>query len=463
MASQLESLLERLVEGECPTEIRNWVDRDDYYISACRLSHEDIPGLIDIVSHWGDPDWEDEQDFAVDDYCQGGLISVTAWRALAELKAADAVPALIEMLRDLGDDFDDWVSEELPHVFGRIGESAVDPLMQLMSDAKSAEWARGCAASGLRRIVQRQPETRDVIVAFLTEAISRATENDVHFNSTLMHELVELHAVEAAEPIERAFAANCIDVGMLGDWQYVRRKLGVQGLGLEMPERPHNSVTQFRLNMGLGVFSDTPLWMSGEYDEDALHAYYERAWNTFSRSKEAKQAIDRFGDLGYFRSLLTFGIEHRGETVDKMTLASVQEFVVEYVPRKVSTSADNAPMIVFELLKFWEYIDRVFELPEANSIVQWLRSPGLEDDLKFEMSDPANFGMAKQMVMAGVESGYDMSSEAGVASFMAARNESLDSPQLPAISSSRSQAKVGRNDLCPCGSGKKFKKCCIRK
>jgi uncharacterized protein YecA (UPF0149 family) len=21
-------------------------------------------------------------------------------------------------------------------------------------------------------------------------------------------------------------------------------------------------------------------------------------------------------------------------------------------------------------------------------------------------------------------------------------------------------AKVGRNDLCPCGSGKKFKKCC---
>jgi hypothetical protein len=24
----------------------------------------------------------------------------------------------------------------------------------------------------------------------------------------------------------------------------------------------------------------------------------------------------------------------------------------------------------------------------------------------------------------------------------------------------RTEAKVGRNDLCPCGSGKKFKKCC---
>ena len=23
------------------------------------------------------------------------------------------------------------------------------------------------------------------------------------------------------------------------------------------------------------------------------------------------------------------------------------------------------------------------------------------------------------------------------------------------------KAKVGRNDLCPCGSGKKYKKCCM--
>jgi preprotein translocase subunit SecA len=27
----------------------------------------------------------------------------------------------------------------------------------------------------------------------------------------------------------------------------------------------------------------------------------------------------------------------------------------------------------------------------------------------------------------------------------------------------RTEAKIGRNDLCPCGSGKKFKQCCMRK
>ncbi|MDG2285973.1 MAG: SEC-C metal-binding domain-containing protein [Alphaproteobacteria bacterium] len=32
----------------------------------------------------------------------------------------------------------------------------------------------------------------------------------------------------------------------------------------------------------------------------------------------------------------------------------------------------------------------------------------------------------------------------------------------PAVTIQNKQ-KVGRNDPCPCGSGKKFKKCCIHK
>jgi uncharacterized protein len=31
----------------------------------------------------------------------------------------------------------------------------------------------------------------------------------------------------------------------------------------------------------------------------------------------------------------------------------------------------------------------------------------------------------------------------------------------PATTVIRSEPKVGRNDPCPCGSGKKFKKCCL--
>ena len=32
--------------------------------------------------------------------------------------------------------------------------------------------------------------------------------------------------------------------------------------------------------------------------------------------------------------------------------------------------------------------------------------------------------------------------------------------QQPMVTAPRTEEKVGRNDACPCGSGKKYKKCC---
>ena len=37
-----------------------------------------------------------------------------------------------------------------------------------------------------------------------------------------------------------------------------------------------------------------------------------------------------------------------------------------------------------------------------------------------------------------------------------------DAPALPPTTITRDEARVGRNDPCPCGSGKKFKRCCLR-
>ncbi len=40
------------------------------------------------------------------------------------------------------------------------------------------------------------------------------------------------------------------------------------------------------------------------------------------------------------------------------------------------------------------------------------------------------------------------------------REELLDRKPIPFL---RTERQVGRNDPCPCGSGKKFKKCCMSK
>jgi len=465
MPHQETSLVERLCEVGSPRGVSDWQGRDGYYVAACRVSAGDVPGLIDLARKWTDLDWPTDADVPDIHDEDAQLLPVTAWRTLAALKADSAVEPLVEMLRELDDQlddgFDDWVSEELPHVFGKIGEPAIEPLTQLANDARAGEFVRSTAARGLRQVAVYHPHTRDRVAACLTEMMADFANHDLEFNTTLMVELVELGAVEAAEAIERAFAGNLIDAGMMGDWERVRRRLGVEGLGLEMPKNPHNSVDNFRRRMGIGIFSDQRIFDYGDIDPDAEQAYYERAWGAFSRSTEAERVVDRYGDLGWFRMLLEFGLHYLGETVDEMTLGSVREFVLDYVPRKVSTEPDSAASIVFELAMFWEYVDRVYQLTEAKSIVEWLRTDDLADRLEGELSDSSNFGMAKSMFMMGKNAGFDMTSEAGVAAFMDAYNRSVVSNQEPAAAPSpERKQKVGRNDPCPCGSGKKFKKCC---
>ncbi len=456
------SLVQRLCEVKSPLDLDDWKGRDSYYVAACRISADDVPRLLHLARRWLDSDWPRDVDGLDIDSDQAQLLPVTAWRTLADLKADTAVEPLVDMLRELDDEHDNRVAEELPYVFGKIGESAVEALTQLAKDTRVADFIRSIAVRGLRQVADYHADTRDRIVTCLTEMMASAQDGEVDFNTTLLVELVELRAVEAAEPIERAFAGNVLDVGMIGDWEDVRRKLGVEGLGLTMPENPHNSVERLRIRLGIGVFSNRPIFTTyGEIDQDAERAYYERAHDTFSRSPEAQRVIERFGDLGWSRMLLEFGLDYLGKIVDEMTIASVREFVLRHVPHQVSTEQDAAESIVCELAMFWEYLDRVYELPEAKSIVDWLKTRGLVAQLEAELADTSNYGMAKSLFMLGKNAGYDMTSEAGLAEFMTAYTRSELSKESPPPASTAAQGhRVGRNDPCPCGSGKKFKKCC---
>ena len=57
---------------------------------------------------------------------------------------------------------------------------------------------------------------------------------------------------------------------------------------------------------------------------------------------------------------------------------------------------------------------------------------------------------------------YFSSNEADEKAPPVSKDASVDE-RLRDGSSSLSVQRVGRNDPCPCGSGKKYKKCCLRK
>lgn len=453
-------LLERLSKGDDPNDLEDWEDRTGHYVMNCRVTAEDVPQLIKLAWRWGeeskDPDHAPEE---------ADYLPVTAWRALADLEAPAAVDELVEMLFTWDDPEDDWVSDDFPLVFGKIGEPAIEPLVDLFKDVDASGFVRDTAVRGLRQVAEYHADTRDRIISLLSDHLAHACASDIDCNTYALKELVELYAVESAETIERAFAADLLDVGAIGDWEVIRRDLGVEGLGLKMPEHPYNSMKEYQIRMGVGIFSKDPIFITPEPDQGAADAYFERAHATFSRSPEAQQVVERNGRLHWYNKLLSYGVICCYEIVDRMTADTHADFLRD----AMRFTNWNLAEIIDELKLFWQYLKRVYRLPQAESILQWLAAEDLIDEVKQEAAFATQFDAAKSEVITMVENGrFDMSTDEGLADFLVefTRPRNLGPPQnrpdlIPAAEPIRSEPKVGRNDPCPCGSGRKFKKCCL--
>jgi hypothetical protein len=84
--------------------------------------------------------------------------------------------------------------------------------------------------------------------------------------------------------------------------------------------------------------------------------------------------------------------------------------------------------------------------------------------LETEMSDPANFGMAKSFVMMGFQRGFDMGSEEGMNEWMATYNAELAEgrgPRVPLPGGRSTHVQPYLNSLklrVPSGKRKKSRK-----
>jgi hypothetical protein len=230
-AQRKRQLEERLEGFGDPRETWNWSKGTPDYVSLFSLTHKDVPQLLDLARVWVErEDWlDDKEDMTV-------YAPVHAWRALAQLKAMEAVAVLLEMTVALDKTHDDWHLQEFPDAFGMIGAEAIPALTAFLKDNQQGLYVRICVAHGLCEVAQRHEHARGRIVAILSQQLEQYGHNDETLNAFLICYLSDLRAVESAEVIERAFAADCVDITIGGDWNDIKSELGVEGLGL-VPEK----------------------------------------------------------------------------------------------------------------------------------------------------------------------------------------------------------------------------------
>jgi hypothetical protein len=174
---------------------------------------------------------------------------------------------------------------------------------------------------------------------------------------------------------------------------------------------------------------DQEVFEDGEWSDDAVHDYREGLFAAFCESPEGQACREHLGELGWTHTFLDLAMGYVGATPPRMSRQQFNEVLFELIPRKISTDADSAVLIVTELRAFWEFLDREYHLPHAAALAAALDGKA-ESRLNRELANPANFGVGKSFFMMGKELGFDMTTQEGLDEFINHSNSALVS-RLP--------------------------------
>ena len=129
------------------------------------------------------------------------------------------------------------------------------------------------------------------------------------------------------------------------------------------------------------------------------------------------------------------------------------------LPRKITADESYFRSIAPVLSAFFRFVEEKRLLRNASKLAKRLKR--IDKQIARNASDPRNWGMAKSFAMAAKEAGFDITNEKEMEKFIALYNLQQRA-KSEKDDKTISKPKIGRNEPCPCGSGKKYKKCCGR-
>lgn len=216
---------------------------------------------------------------------------------------------------------------------------------------------------------------------------------------------------------------------------------------------------------------------SDEEREEILEQIHE--WERdFSKSEQFKTLTDL--QLGESESVINFFAEYmysyHGVGPEQWAEGNVMEECCQYIlPRKISAKEAFFEAIAPVLSAFFNFLKDHRLLDGGSDLAA--RVEGIDHRIQENASDPGNWGMAKSLVMSAKEAGVDPTNEEEMGRFVVWQNIKQSTDGLKGLleevgeilqekaarePESQEGSQVGRNDPCPCGSGKKYKYCCGR-
>jgi hypothetical protein len=110
------------------------------------------------------------------------------------------------------------------------------------------------ASRAIREIGLRHPESRDNCVVVLAQQLEKHADNGREFNGFLISDLIDLKATEAADAMQAAFRAGCVEEFIAGDWEDVQVELGLLAERLTPPP----TFEEYLARLGVTLTDDPP-------------------------------------------------------------------------------------------------------------------------------------------------------------------------------------------------------------
>ena len=181
-------------------------------------------------------------------------------------------------------------------------------------------------------------------------------------------------------------------------------------------------------------------------------------WQTeFEQTKEYAQLLDATKEISG-SIIYTFAkVQYTEFSRDakKWTAGSLEEVLVDYFPAEFILAADDFKQIEQVLEAYFTFLEMTNKIKNAPTLLKRVKK--VAPEMIERAANPVNWSPAKKAEMEAVikTSQPEAPTAKEPVRRMTNRRPAPPVKQQPVLST-----KIGRNQPCPCGSGKKYKKCC---
>lgn len=456
-----EELCQRLVDLPDPAD-----DAEEepmiWTMDFSAVALEDLKriALGDVSDNWSDED--------------ASNAAVQAYRVIAIRGRAEELPFFLEVLQFWEDTFvNELLRADFPWVMSQLGREVVPEALKFLWDETIPELDRGIIAEGLDELAKEGVETEVIFASygdFLRERRPERTMN-AYLAWTLIQERPEDYQAE----VLGVYEANVVDVSMNGDREEVEIELGIREVRESERRNPYELEKELLMDFRRVQLGDFP------EDGEAVERvdYILQLYQT-ERSISDVSVLDGIYAVAICSPVVVRpaalvhlpwglqegsqenGAEYANEEDAQNGMKALYDFYNEicdginqltYIPAIPVLEEEGGEPVILPAVWLVGVLMGVIFLENHSGENAYTRKISTMVQARLDKLEPSEglaskraseivMPLVEELILARHKNGGKMGS------------------QEPTEQVIRESPKVGRNDPCPCGSGKKFKKCC---